>query len=767
MSNSNPAYSLRLSQAPDSTNYIAVSYCWSEFESATRPPGQPRHIDPNRPEIPLDLDNLQSGKAPLVWDFYTNVPEVQSWAILNSQTQKCAKNLVFLTLSPDMNADEIDIAHRVSVYSLNGTIRQSKASRTILNRAVRFAVAHDLGLIWIDKECIDQDNRDDKEVGIQSMDLVYQRSRYPIGIISDVEITTQHELDVFTKMISNDSLTETEWSLLGILMHRIVSSKFFTRAWICQELHAGGCTTLLVQCSPLLLRNNMVVGPTPGEVEIRLDYSTYGIGQWRMLQEKMHDVWLMSTPIHGSRPAFPQPYYDIHLAWDELRAYVTGASLALSGSNDEWGANKNPDARQKYNIRSGLTRLGDKKNSVSSERLTILANICNFRTKLNTKGLADFTFSTCLMALALMNDYWDCIFTPSRCQALEAIERRWFTIEHMSRIDESGLYIDHIWRQHPKKELRALHCADEGGALKNAQWFLTVDESMKICKGRLWVTDVVLNLQHIRATILDMEQSSSSAQEDVIKYVLGALTDIRNGDGGSDLAHLLVSTFMDSASQISTESNAQSFRVQGNSSNVFSSPSSTLDHDVAWILKRIREKGFICFSSCLDFNLELMPGTRAITDMDGIGVPFFEYIAVGPSEERSQTEHWRFWMTDRFIWQWPNDSMGSVHTTAGDVVQPSRTPTYVVRCVENSGRVVGGSPVRLSETLAAFDKEAEDFDLSVAGPADNHDGNPTFPDGRRHREKEGTFGEDPDPPSSISFDDWDNLQLIRFENCLL
>ena len=52
--------------------------------------------------------------------------------------------------------------------------RENNAPKKVLDRAIAFAAFHNIHLIWIDQECIGQDDRTDKECGIQSMDLIYE-----------------------------------------------------------------------------------------------------------------------------------------------------------------------------------------------------------------------------------------------------------------------------------------------------------------------------------------------------------------------------------------------------------------------------------------------------------------------------------------------------------------------------------------------------------------------------------------------------------------
>lgn len=127
----------------------------------------------------------------------------------------------------------------------DGTKRPSIAPKEILDRAIYIAANNGLRLIWIDQECIDQDNRMDKEFGIQSMDVVFERAAMVIGplsltIESDIEWKALKLLKIDENLSESDfyrtasaRLAEHGLEVLGIL-ESLVSERWFTRAWILQ-----------------------------------------------------------------------------------------------------------------------------------------------------------------------------------------------------------------------------------------------------------------------------------------------------------------------------------------------------------------------------------------------------------------------------------------------------------------------------------------------------------------------------------------------------
>jgi hypothetical protein len=119
----------------------------------------------------------------------------------------------------------------------------------VLDRA--FAYADHVGVdgIWIDQGCINQEDSGEKELAMQSMDLVYRNSDHPLGVLS-VQITSRRELESLSSLLSGDYMQSRHHSeyplfnrmvtlekaneVLQLLCH-ITSDLWWTRAWIFQE----------------------------------------------------------------------------------------------------------------------------------------------------------------------------------------------------------------------------------------------------------------------------------------------------------------------------------------------------------------------------------------------------------------------------------------------------------------------------------------------------------------------------------------------------
>lgn len=115
-------------------------------------------------------------------------------------------------------------------------IRPTRAPKIIIRRADNYAVVHKVPYIWIDQECIDQDDPADKEPGIQAMDPVYRRAKHTVGLL-DTPITSQNALDALSYACwqhktwnSTEYQREESVPLLEIFF-KLAQDPWFSRAW--------------------------------------------------------------------------------------------------------------------------------------------------------------------------------------------------------------------------------------------------------------------------------------------------------------------------------------------------------------------------------------------------------------------------------------------------------------------------------------------------------------------------------------------------------
>jgi hypothetical protein len=152
---------------------------------------------------------------------------------------------------------------------------------TVLDRSAAFAQRHGYQLLWCDQECIDQEDPEDKEPGIQAMDVIYERAAVCVAPL-DARIITQAELDALATATKpapfpdwenwHEWLEHMPWErilAMAKVIKAIPSDPWFSRAWIFQESTAAYATVLLIHCSKDLSVPEHL-GGTPGEIELPL-----------------------------------------------------------------------------------------------------------------------------------------------------------------------------------------------------------------------------------------------------------------------------------------------------------------------------------------------------------------------------------------------------------------------------------------------------------------------------------------------------------------
>ncbi|KDR74223.1 hypothetical protein GALMADRAFT_249965 [Galerina marginata CBS 339.88] len=342
---------------PDCVHYVAVSYCWPQ---------------PPTGFWPLTLDRLLR-----LLNAILSLTSLFMFCIFGKKTSQLISNQPY-------------IVRATSGY------RQSRAPRMILDRAIKYAIHEGFDLIWIDQECIEQSNQSDKEAGIQSMDLVYQRASRPVGLL-DAEIKTQAHLNALVQLVEGKQFTPEQYESAVEVLELLAQDRWLTRAWVLQEVVAGGETMeLMIRCDPALEKEEMHFGLIPGEIIISLLTLTAGLG------------W-MNACTSGNFPLALTTRAETAVEW------LTSLTYLDSNIRSE----RNPEYRFICNGLQAFKVLSKRENTRVPDRLAILANLCNYPFRIDTEKLDSNTYSlsTCALALALFNG--DISFLVGYSQALE------------------------------------------------------------------------------------------------------------------------------------------------------------------------------------------------------------------------------------------------------------------------------------------------------------------------------------------------------------
>ena len=305
-------------------------------------------------------------------------------------------------------------------------MRTGRAPIDVIDRAVAFAASHDLGLIWIDQEVIDQDDPWDKSQGIQVMDIVYERSLWPVAIL-DTTIVSQDQLDMLDTIFGmvheendeedgeEDGEEEDEEddeevdeevdeeadeeaddevedeveeaveenveeevdyksaSNVIDLLELLSSDLYYTRAWTLQESLSSLNMRVLIQVAP-----NIKVPP--------------------QLSPMYHTGDICYAMIDFSFAL--ENFVGAHKGRSSLRAKTDQFSTVICPAFAEA-----PSRRLSRSAAEVLAMLETRSNAILSDRLAIIANLCAYGRRIDTAALenTDHGFSTAVLVLSLIN----------------------------------------------------------------------------------------------------------------------------------------------------------------------------------------------------------------------------------------------------------------------------------------------------------------------------------------------------------------------------
>ena len=263
-----------------------------------------------------------------------------------------------------------------------GEYRPPKCPSNLLQRVIHFATFYKYEFIWIDQECIDQEDSLDKQTGIQAMDAVYHQAEKSVAVL-EACIRTQRQVHALQMLMESDNLDYEYLSDLAEALEIIMADPWFERAWPLQEsICASRQMSLLVR------------------YEAGLDIP---LGLWlkdniELELSSLHDIlssWLQTV------------LASCDTLWE-------GAVTSCNKAVDKWFTLMIPETDREYDLETrpgassgseALAFLSSRRNSVVSDRLAILANLSGYPIGLDLASLEklDHSFSMCALVLSIVN----------------------------------------------------------------------------------------------------------------------------------------------------------------------------------------------------------------------------------------------------------------------------------------------------------------------------------------------------------------------------
>ena len=173
-------------------------------------------------------------------------------------------NPSYVAVSYCWHSDEWKIAENLQLHQEAGW---SFPISSVMLDAVLDMTEDDYEGVWIDQVCIDQTNLNEKAHAIGNMDLVYRCARSVIILLEDVELSEDEEQALRCLTGLPDSSADEEFHITGddveqnissqskpILLtlvqavSKIISARWFTRAWCAQEYQLAPERIFVIAC---------------------------------------------------------------------------------------------------------------------------------------------------------------------------------------------------------------------------------------------------------------------------------------------------------------------------------------------------------------------------------------------------------------------------------------------------------------------------------------------------------------------------------------
>ena len=383
--------------------------------------------------------------------------------------------------------------------SKHGQSLGSTGPQDILYRASNYALRQGLKRIWIDQYCIDQEDPRDKQDGIQAMDLVYQLSSHPVAILESF-VETQAQLEAFASLFTGDMLEVDRLDDLEQVLEHLAKDAWFTRAWTLQESTSAGVTTaLLIGCAYDLDKPD-VFGPAPGELEITVWDFQNAMVTARLWMEEFSDIGILENNSTASC---------ISNCADDLLNFLP---LILPDSRE-----RGPSHRQVCNAAEAVNALQDRKNTVFSDRLAILSNLCDYEIRLqdNVLDVPQHSFSTCVLTLSLLNGDMSLLgkYSDPYSRSYLARDGR-NSVGFMTDMSDSALNrYGFSWGPAPTGSLRNIEFYDQHDEAFRVQPATLSANGLRL-RGILWQMSHQIPLPHIRQRFAGRWDEELKLQED-------------------------------------------------------------------------------------------------------------------------------------------------------------------------------------------------------------------------------------------------------------
>ncbi|KAJ4291683.1 hypothetical protein N0V90_009578 [Kalmusia sp. IMI 367209] len=326
------------------------------------------------------------------------------------------------------------------IWSTDPKPRAPNCNPIVLHRAYQFAQAKlDRVLIWIDQECIQQDDIEDVENHLQAMHEIYRRSAFTVVLLSSMIDSVsmaaglypfvRGSAEVFEELIDSDDCRSRELCLLAL--QRLAKDRWFSRTWTYQERFFANACHYVVPVSPVLGLNTDVADPLASrdwcipeqhlvsfsdrmkhlksgykghlKLDLRIPFEsdcsckTVALTMMRLTKFKFEASRSTDHRIHV--PGFE------NFGIRKVSTSTVGEAIRNMEQYTEADHKEDVVKGQFETVNAVFRAMEGCENAVVADRIPIFANVCQFGWTLQTVRFRTeiVSYSTCVLSLLILN----------------------------------------------------------------------------------------------------------------------------------------------------------------------------------------------------------------------------------------------------------------------------------------------------------------------------------------------------------------------------
>jgi hypothetical protein len=295
------------------------------------------------------------------------------------------------------------------------------------DRVIMYAQSWSIDRLWIDKESVYQEDDEDRNLGVQIMDAVYEGSDLSVGLLT-TPLMHQNEIDLLDELLSglifrnphDDTGTPKYWAsmkekkLLRVqtLILRILSDPRWSRGWIFQEDHlSSDRMRLMIPHSEGLKIDDGPWDNIPGNLIIDLLVFRKAVTRFCMASSENQHRWPISEMLGKAKQynMFNQRSYNVCQHPRDSRCIRIWTDGDMSGTKMNHSDNYVSGTTYPSTTLSILDDICHRDLEIKEDMIAIMANACKFSRRLDISKSSrlviseTYSLSAILLTLILIN----------------------------------------------------------------------------------------------------------------------------------------------------------------------------------------------------------------------------------------------------------------------------------------------------------------------------------------------------------------------------